>query len=168
MLLEPGGKSTVLDSNSDIFVRKFLKPGSVMVLAAMAIDRIGQYGPLTVEYFVTEHIPYNSIRISIDKDIDKLRQSSAISWSTANGTATEYRYIFKETDSYLWENSLEGSVLTAQEKMYIDPDLYYISHTSAQEAVLNGLVSGQEYVIVVVAADSSGNISVADSWKFIY
>ena len=168
MLLEPGGKSTVLDSNSDIFVRKFLKPGSVMVLAAMAIDRIGQYGPLTVEYFVTEHIPYNSIRISIDKDIDKLRESSAISWSTANGTATEYRYIFKETDSYLWENSLEGSVLTAQEKMYIDPDLYYISHTSAQEAVLNGLVSGQEYVIVVVAADSSGNISVADSWKFIY
>ena len=168
MFLEPGGRSTVLDSESDIFVRKFLKPGTTMVLVAMAIDRIGQYGPLTVEYFVTEHIPYNSIKVSIEKDIDKLRKSQTISWTSTNGTATEYRYIFKETDSYLWKNTLEESVKTAQEKMYIDPDLYYITHTSYPEASLKNLVSGQEYMIVVVAADSSDNISIADSWRFIY
>ena len=139
-----------------------------MVLVAMAIDRIGQYGPLTVEYFVTEHIPYNSIKVSIENDIDRLRQSQTISWTSTNGTATEYRYIFKETDSYLWKNTLEESVKTAQEKMYIDPDLYYITHTSYPEASLKNLVSGQEYMIVVVAADSSDNISIADSWRFIY
>lgn len=168
MFLEPGGRSTVLDSESDIFVRKFLKPGTTMVLVAMAIDRIGQYGPLTVEYFVTEHIPYNSIKVSIEKDIDKLRQSQTVSWTATNETATEYRYIFKETDSYLWKNTLEDSVQTAQEKMYLDPYLYYIYHTSGPEAALNDLVSGQEYIIVVVAADSSDNISVADSWRFTY
>ena len=158
----------MLDSDSDIFIRKFLKPGTTMVMVAMAIDRIGKYGPLTVEYFVTEHIPYNSIKLSIEKDIDKLHHSSTINWSTTNGAATEYRYILKETDSYLWKNTLEESVLTAQEKMYIDPELYYITHTSTPEAVLNGLVSGQEYIIVAVAVDSSNNISVADSWRFIY
>lgn len=168
MFLAPGGRCTVLDSDSDIFIRKFLKPGTTMVMVAMAIDRIGKYGPLTVEYFVTEHIPYNSIKLSIEKDIDKLHHSSTINWSTTNGAATEYRYILKETDSYLWKNTLEESVLTAQEKMYIDPELYYITHTSTPEAVLNGLVSGQEYIIVAVAVDSSNNISVADSWRFIY
>jgi hypothetical protein len=30
------------------------------------------------------------------------------------------------------------------------------------------MISGKEYIIVAVAADSEGNISVADSWTFTY
>ena len=52
--------------------------------------------------------------------------------------------------------------------MYLDPGMYYISHTSEHEAVPAGMIAGKEYIIVVVAADAEGNISEADSWIFTY
>ena len=168
MLLAPGNKSTVFDSESDIFERKFLKPGTSMMLVAVAIDRSGKYGPLFTEEFVTDPIHYNPMKVSIDRDVEKVRTSSAISWTISGGSPAEYRYIFKETDSYLWNNTLEGSVTTAQDKMYLDPGMYYISHTSEPEAVPAGMIAGKEYIIVVVAADAEGNISEADSWIFTY
>mgnify|MGYP003296472389 FL=1 len=108
------------------------------------------------------------MKVSIDRDVEKVRTSSAISWTISGGSPAEYRYIFKETDSYLWNNTLEGSVTTAQDKMYLDPGMYYISHTSEPEAVPAGMIAGKEYIIVVVAADAEGNISEADSWTFTY
>lgn len=168
LLLDPGNKSTVFDKESDTFERKFLKPGSSVILVALAIDRAGKYGPLFTEEFVTEHIRYSPLKVTIEKDIDKVRNSSVITWTASEGAPAEYRYIFKGTDSYLWNNTLEGSVLTAQERMYLDSGLYYINHTSEPEAIVNDLTSGQEYIIVVVAADADGNVSEADSWTFTY
>lgn len=167
-LLEPGNKSSVIDRESDIFIRKFLKPDTGMILAALAIERTGRYGPLFIEEFRTEAIPYTSKKVSINKDIDKVRESSIISWTIAEGEVSEYRYIFRETDSYLWQNTLQESVLSAQETMYLNPGLYYINHTTTPEATMSNLVSGQEYIIIVVAAEEDGNISVADSWTFTY
>lgn len=168
MLLEPGGQSTVFDKESDIFERKFLKPGTGMTLVALAIDRSGKYGPLFMEEFYTQPIPYNSIKVSIDKNLESLRESSAISWTADSDEVTEYRYILRDTENHLWQNTLEASVQTAQEKMYLDPGLYYITHTETPQASVSGLTSGKEYIIIVVAADSEGNISLADSWTFTY
>lgn len=167
-LLKPGGTSTVYDRSSDTFVRKFLKPGTAMTLVALAIDSGGRYGPLFSERFQTDPIPYNSIKVNIDKDPAKVQKDLSITWTASEGDIVEYRYILRDTANYLWQNTLEGSVVTAQEKMYLDPGLYYISHTIAPEAPLIDLISGKEYIIVVVAADSEGNISVADSWEFTY
>lgn len=168
MLLEPDGQSTVFDKESDIFERKFLKPGTGMTLVALAIDRSGKYGPLFMEEFYTQPIPYNSIKVSIDKNLESLRESSAISWTADSDEVTEYRYILRDTENHLWQNTLEASVQTAQEKMYLDPGLYYITHTENPQADVSGLTSGKEYIIIVVAADSEGNISLADSWTFTY
>lgn len=168
MLLAPGSRSTIFDSDSDTFERKFLKPGTSMILVALAIDRSGKYGPLFTEEFITEHIRYNSMQVTIDKDIDKVRETSAINWTVSGGAPAEYRYIIKETSSYLWSNTLEGSVLTAQEKMYLDPGLYYIGHTNDSKVDLKDMITGEEYIVVAVAADADGNISVADSWTFTY
>lgn len=167
-ILKPGGASTVFDKSSDIFVKKFLKPGAPMTLVAVAIDGAGKYGPLLRETFYTEPIPYNSIKVNIDKDQDKVRENGAITWTATGGEVSEYRYILRETDNHLWLNTLGGSTQAAQDKMYLDSGLYYISHTIEPEAVLSGMVSGKEYVIVVVAADAEGNISMADSWIFTY
>lgn len=168
MLLEPGGQSTVFDKESDIFERKFLKPGANMTLIALAIDRAGKYGPLFMEEFYTQPIPYNSIKVSIDKDPESLHKSSVITWTADSDDVTEYRYILRDTENHLWKNTLEASVQTAQEKMYLDPGLYYITHTENPQADVSGLTSGKEYIIIVVAADSEGNISLADSWTFTY
>lgn len=168
LLLEPGGKSTVFDKDSDLFERKFLKPGANMTLIALAIDRAGKYGPLFMEEFYTQPIPYNSIKVSIDKDPESLHKSSVITWTADSDDVTEYRYILRDTENHLWKNTLEASVQTAQEKMYLDPGLYYITHTETPQADVSGLTSGKEYIIIVVAADSEGNISLADSWTFTY
>lgn len=168
LLLEPGGKSTVFDKDSDLFERKFLKPGANMTLIALAIDRAGKYGPLFMEEFYTQPIPYNSIKVSIDKDPESLHKSSVITWTADSDDVTEYRYILRDTENHLWKNTLEASVQTAQEKMYLDPGLYYITHTENPQADVSGLTSGKEYIIIVVAADSEGNISLADSWTFTY
>lgn len=168
LLLAPGGKSFFLDVQEDIFERKFLRPGTRMTLLAIAIDRQGRYGPLLIEEFETVPIPYNSLNVSINKDIAALRSSSSINWSVSNGEAVQYRYLFRETGSHLWQNVLDTSAEVAQETMYLNPGMYYINSTTEASATVSGLTSGTEYVIVVVAVDSEGNTSVADSWTFTY
>jgi hypothetical protein len=63
---------------------------------------------------------------------------------------------------------LDTSAEVAQETMYLNPGMYYINSTTEASATVSGLTSGTEYVIVVVAVDSEGNTSVADSWTFTY
>lgn len=165
MLLEPGGRSTVFDNDCDLFERKFLNPGTEMTLVALAIDRLGKYGPLFMEVFKTNQIPYNSLEINI---IENIEDSGSISWEVSGGDAAQYRYICRETDSYLWKNTLGASVLKAQETMFLDPGLYYINSVNTPSASLDAAVSGEEYIIIVTAVDEDGNISVADSWTFEY
>lgn len=169
LLLNPNSGSTVFDTSEDLLIRKFLRPGARMVLLATAIDRAGRYGPLLTEVFATDPLPYNnSLQVKIDKDLEALRSTSEVSWSTTGGEAVEYRYLFKNTDGYLWSNTLEKSVEYAQEMMYISPGLYYITSTVSPTATLSSLNPGTEYILVVVAVDADGNISKSDSWRFTY
>lgn len=166
-LLKPGGSSTVLSSDHDIFVRKFLRPSQKMVFVALAIDKQGRYGPLTIEHFETTALAYNSLTVNIDKNMEKLH-TSTIEWSVSGGNASSYRYIIIETDRHLWVNVLERDTTIAQEKMFLEPNLYYITHTTEAAAKLANMVSGKEYILIVVAVDESGSSSVADSWTFTY
>lgn len=166
-LLEPGGGSTVFDNDNDIFERKFLNPGTQMTLIALAIDISGRYGPLFKEVFKTKAIPYNTTAVDIIEDIAALKESSSISWNVSGDTVSGYRYIFRETNSYLWQNTLGASVLKAQETMFLDPGLYYINTVSTPSVKL-ATDPGKEYIIIVTAVDEDGNISVADSWTFEY
>ena len=167
-LLEPGGSASRIDSSNDIFVRKFLSPGKRMVFMAIAIDRSGKYGPLLAEYMETLPLPYNELNVTIDKDLTALKENSTASWSVSGGTAAYYRYICRETSSYLWSNTLGASVIAAQEKMFLEPGLYYIDRSEEPSARLANLVSGKEYILVVAAVDGAGVSSAADSWIFTY
>ncbi|MBQ8811495.1 MAG: hypothetical protein IJZ70_04210 [Bacteroidales bacterium] len=168
LVLEPGGMGSFFESSKDILQKKFLKPSTKMTLLALAVEANGKYGPLLHEDFYTKDIPYNSLKVSIQEDLDYLKSSQKIKWDTGGGTPAEYRYIFKETDSYLWTNTLEGSVLTAQEKMVLEPTIYYINHTTDSSINVSGLTEGDEYILVVLAVDKDGSCSVADSWTFTY
>ena len=139
-----------------------------MTLIAVAIDRNGKYGPLLTEHFETDHIPYNDLEVSIDKDLAAFRNTSTINWSSSGGDVVQYRYILKETGSHLWQNVFEQSVEMAQETMYLSPGLYYITSLEGTSAKISNLTEGTEYIMIVVAVDADGNISVADSWTFTY
>ena len=76
--------------------------------------------------------------------------------------------LFALGDSHLWSSVLEGSLLKAQETMFLDPGLYYITTVTQGSAIFSGLEPGTEYILIVVAVDQEGFSSVADSWKFIY
>lgn len=174
-LLAPSTLSTVFNS-SDIFINKFLEPGSKYLLLSIAVDSRGRYGELYEETFETESIPYNGLTVEIDKDIEKLRNSSVVCWSANGGNADGYRYIFRETSGNLWTSTLGQSVTTAQETMFMNPGLYYIEKTTESSVTLSGLAKGTEYILIVTAvqdsgkglADPSSKGSIADSWIFTY
>lgn len=168
LLLKAGGVSTIFDRSEDILVRKFLRPGATMVLLATAIDRNGKYGPLLEERIQTDHIPYNSLTVKIDKDIDALRSTSTIKWDVTNGEAAGYIVFFRETSNYYWTDVFGRSTEMVQEKMYLDSGLFYFTHTEEPSIQPGALDTGHEYIAVVAAIDSSGNISQSDSWIFTY
>jgi hypothetical protein len=106
--------------------------------------------------------------VNIDENPSYSDGKINIGWTVTGGDAVGYRYICKESDGHLWKNVLEESSVVAQEKMFLDPGLYYIANTTEPRAVISNLVSGQEYVLIVTAVDSAGNSSVADSYTFVY
>ena len=145
-------------------------------MLAIAIDNDGRYGKLLEKTYRTDAIPYNEIIVEIDKDQEILRNTSSISWNVRGNNADGYRYIFRPTSGNLWQETLEQSVTTAQETMFMDPGLYYIEKTKDNSVTLSGLVKGTEYILIVTAvqdsgkglADPSSKGSVADSWIFTY
>ena len=166
LLIKPGNASTVFGPQ-DTFVRKSLRPGARMILLAVAIDKNGRYGSLLEEMLQTEPIPYNNLKVEIDKDIEALRSSSTINWSVTGGEAVKYRVFFNNTGSHYWNNVFNSTVEMVQEKMYLDSNLFYIKHLDVPY-YKPALTAGTEYIMIVTAVDAEGNISVADSWTFIF
>ena len=168
LLLAPGSQSTIYEKSKEQFVRKFLRPDTKMTMLAVAIDASYRYGSLLIQNFKTDKLPYNSMMVNIDENPSYSDGKINIGWTVTGGDAVGYRYICKESDGHLWKNVLEESSVVAQEKMFLDPGLYYIANTTEPRAVISNLVSGQEYVLIVTAVDSAGNSSVADSYTFVY
>lgn len=167
-LISPGSPAVIYEGNSETFERKQLSPGTKMTLLALPVNFSGMYGELFVKSFTTKTVPYNHLIVHIDESIAEENDKEYIRWSVSEGEATGYRYILKETDSYLWTNTLHGSVKRTQETMFMTPDLYYINKTSDNYVEVSGLVPGTEYILVVTATDENDTSSIADSWTFTY
>lgn len=160
------GNTYFFEGNSDLIVKKFLLPGKKYTLLAIAIDKKGKYGNLFEEEYMTLGLPYNDLSVSIDKDIESVKENGRISWH-ADG-AVSYRYILFATDSYRWTATFGSSIDIAEREMILDPGLYYIEKTTNPYALISNPVAGKEYVLMVVAVDAAGNASRPDSWIFTY
>ena len=167
-IIYPGGPAVIFDGSSETLVRKQLNPDTNMTVVILPVNTMGVYGQLFTETFRTEAIPYNDLTVNIEKSIITENGQDIIRWQTTGGEAAGYRYIFKETGSYLWQNTLKGSALRAQETMYLSPGLYYIDKTTGNSLTLSNCTRGTEYVLVVTAVDEDGVSSISDSWTFVY
>ena len=167
-IIYPGGPAVIFDGSSETLVRKQLNPDSNMTVVILPVNIMGVYGQLFTETFRTEAIPYNDLTVEIEESIVTENGQDIIRWQTTDGEAASYRYIFKETGSYLWQNTLKGSTLRAQETMYLSPGLYYIEKTTGTSLTLNNCTRGTEYILVVTAVDKDGVSSISDSWTFVY
>lgn len=167
-LISPGSTAVIYEGSSELFERKQLSPGTKMTLLALPVNFSGMYGELFVKSFTTKTVPYNSLIVHIDESIVSENGGKFIRWNVIEGEPSGYRYILKETDSYLWTNTLHGSVKRTQETMFMSPNLYYIEKTTDNYVEVSGLVPGTEYVLVVTATDEEETSSVADSWIFTY
>lgn len=171
LLLEPGGFSTRFDKATDVFERRQLRPGSEMTFISVAIDKSGRYGPLYMEDLQTVPIDYNSLVVEIDKDIEKLKENGGVlNWSVSGGEAKSYRYFYRRADNNYWTNTFDYDYTMIQEKMVLDPGVFYIKQTTDSFATLNNpaLEEGVEYVFVVLAVAADGSCSEADHWIFTY
>lgn len=170
-LLAPGSGNTRFDKDNDVFERRQLRPGAEMTFIAVAIDNSGRYGPLYMEPLQTISIDYNSLVVEIDKDIDKLKENGGVlNWSVSEGEAASYRYFYRRTDNNYWTNTFEYDYTMVQEKMVLDPGVFYITKTNDNFATLSNpaLEEGVEYVFVVLAVAADGTCSEADHWIFTY
>jgi hypothetical protein len=168
LLLTPGGRSTVFDSYEDIFVRKFLRPGARMVLLSIAIDKSGKYGPLLTEVFQTDPVPYNNLKVQIDKNINAIKSSGTITWTVSGGTAVSYSYFLQPTSGYRWLETFQQDVTRVEEELYLDPGLYYFGSSNTPSISTSQITESGEQILIVTAVDADGNISKADSWIFTY
>lgn len=164
----PGGPSVIFEGSSETFVRKQLYPDTEMTIVILPVNITGVYGKVFTLPVRTEAIPYSSLSVEIEEKVVTESGQECIKWNVSGGEASGFRYIIRPTDSYLWTSTLQGSVLRAQETMYLSPELYYIEKTSGSYAPLNNLVRGTEYMLVVTAVDQNDASSIADSWTFVY
>ena len=164
----PGGPAVIYDGSSETLVRKQLNPDTEMTVVILPVNAMGVYGKLFTETFRTKAVPYSSYSVTIDEAVVSENGQDYIKWNVSEGKPSGFRYIIRATDNHLWTNTLQGSVLRAQETMYLSPELYYIEKTTDSRAPLNNLTKGSEYILIVTAVDENGASSVADSWTFIY
>lgn len=164
----PGGPAVIFEGSSETLIRKQLNPDTEMTVVILPVNSMGLYGKLFTETFRTKAVPYSSYSVTIDEAVVSENGKDYIKWDVDEGKAAGFRYIIRATDNYLWTNTLQCSVLRAQETMYLSPDLYYIEKTTNSYAPLNNLTKGSEYILIVTAVDENGASSVADSWTFIY
>lgn len=164
----PGGPAVIYEGSSETFIRKQLNPDTEMTVVILPVNSMGLYGKLFTETFRTKAVPYSSYSVTIDEAVVSENGKDYIKWDVDEGKAAGFRYIIRATDNYLWTNTLQCSVLRAQETMYLSPNLYYIEKTTDSYAPLNNLTKGSEYILIVTAVDENGASSVADSWTFIY
>lgn len=168
-LISPAGQAALIEGASGSYEIRSLSPGKDYTLFAIPVNNKGQYGELLKVSFTTVQLPYNDLIVNINKVINKDASGNVIvDWTVTGGTAKSFRYVFTDTSTNRWLSTLGGTVENAQVIMFKTPDMYYISKTTDTKASLGKLTEGKEYVLVVVAVDSSGNSSVADSWIFTY
>lgn len=167
-IIYPGGPAVIYDSSSETFIRKQLNPDTEMTVVLLPVNAMGVYGKLFTETFRTKAVPYSRHTVEIEEAVVSENGQDRIRWNVSGGEAAGFRYIIRATDNYLWTNTLQSSVLRAQETMFLSPDLYYIEKTTEKYAVLSNLAKGSEYILIVTAVDESGASSVADSWLFVY
>ena len=143
-----------------------ISSGTDYVFIAIATDRKNLYGNLFEQKISTPELPYNDMKVVIDKDASSL---PTVSWSVTGGEPAVYKYMFCATDEYKWTGVFGASIDNIQEKMFLESSLFYFNTTTSNTLTLT-LEEGKEYVLVVSAFTSNADrkSSEVDYWIFRY
>ena len=120
------------------------------------------------EVFQTDPVPYNNLKVNIDKDINAVKSSGTITWTVSGGTAVSYSYFLKPASGYRWIDTFQQDVTRVEEELYLNPGLYYFGSSNTPSISTSQITESGEQILIVTAVDADGNISKADSWTFTY
>ena len=133
------------------------------------MDSKGCAGELFTKTYTTKSIVYTDAIDFYIKDnacvIDKI--TAQISIQLLKGSPVTYRYAYIKTSSSTWTGTYKSSLTALQEDMIINP-LKFKSVNTLKEGyiTLTGLEIDVEYIFAVVALDSEGRSTKAQSFKF--
>ena len=169
LLLDPENYSrSTYDKENLItsFAQRNISSGTDYLYLALAVDQSGRYGKLFEQGITTPDLPYNDLKVTINKDVASLPQ---ISWSVTGGDAAVYKYLFCSTDEYKWTGVFGSSIDNIQERMFLESSLYHFSSTTST-TLQPKMEKGKEYVFVVSALTKNANkmSSEVDYWIFRY
>lgn len=156
----------VKKDNITSYSQYHISSGTDYVFIAIATDRKNLYGNLFEQKISTPELPYNDMKVVIDKDASSL---PTVSWSVTGGEPAVYKYMFCATDEYKWTGVFGASIDNIQEKMFLESSLFYFNTTTSNTLTLT-LEEGKEYVLVVSAFTSNADrkSSEVDYWIFRY
>lgn len=137
------------------------------IFMAIAVDGEGKYGSLFYQAYKTEKLPFNDMVVAIDESsVVVTSDQVTFSWAVESGSPKSYLCYFGRTDYTYWNEILGGSVATAQVYMSLNDNDPVLTTTTKTSHTFGNLKSGAEYIFLVMALDSKGVYSLADSYTF--
>ncbi|MGM9747833.1 MAG: hypothetical protein ACI3ZN_03450 [Candidatus Cryptobacteroides sp.] len=160
---------TKVHANEISAVQKGLSAGTKKHFWAVAVDSEGRAGAVFQKTYTTKSIVYtNAIDFYINEGACVMDKTEAqISIQLLKGSPVTYRYAYIKTSSSTWTGTYKSSLTALQEDMIINP-MKFKSVSSLKEGyiTLTGLEIDVEYIFAVIALDSEGRSTKAESFKF--
>lgn len=160
---------TKVHSNEVSAVLKGLSAGAKRHFWAVAVDAEGRTGAVFQKTYTTKSIVYtDAIDFYINENASIIDKTIAqISIQLLKGSPVTYRYAYIKTSSSTWTGTYKSSLTALQEDMIVNP-LKFKSVSSLKDGyiTLTGLEINVEYIFAVIALDSEGRSTKAQSFKF--
>lgn len=147
-----------------------MEPGEQLTLFAVAVDENGMYGPLLNEAYEVDEPVFND-DISLTVEVIIQGRSAKLKLSANIDDVVRYYYFVGKTTSSAWTKTLGGSRVYAEEYIAVNNDSYIVENTDDAPLTDGCIIVGDvemstEYVSVVMAVNSAGQLSRAFMTKF--
>lgn len=146
-----------------------LAQGEKLYIAALSLDKSGNYGALVVEEVYSGVYPFNDIEVTIGEVSHSSDGKTVyVPVTTKGGEVAYYRYAYISSGGSEWSITYGGSIEKAEVYVASVPNQYYGPKfvqpdelVDGKIVITRGVVPGIMARILVVATDADGNSSHA-------
>lgn len=143
-----------------------IKMGEEIRFAAVAVDKDGKVGNVTIEKFTSKNFEFSdAIAVTASYEYENAGKDIKVTFSTTKGEAVKYRYNFVNSQ-YSWNSTYGGSFEAAGKTLATTKQTYYYKETTENTASNTGMSYGSPYWFVVIAYDAEGNVSQPYGFEF--
>ncbi len=140
--------------------------------AAIAVDKNGKYGEVTVEKFTTKDFAFKAgFTTTLSLTDAEGGKAKVVTPTTTGGEAVKYRYQIISNE-WTWNSTYGGNYESAGKYIAIQTNSYYFKEVAVADLVdgaftVSGLSFGSQYWLVVMPVDAEGNFGEPAGVEFV-